>query len=131
MPRTRLLCLTLALPLAAMLVACKTVPRDQLAAADYGPAPHGYQMQIKQYFGVNEYEYAGFVKPDWRFEKPYRAALLPEDATDWQFGHAVDMTFNRKRRYQGYAYNEKHTFFFNNSGRMHHLRSGDTLRAAE
>jgi len=38
------------------------------------------------------------------------------------------MKFNRKRRYYGYDYNDKHSFFFTDTT-MHHVERGDKLRA--
>ena len=100
---------------ALILVACNSAPKPSLGDASYGPEPS------------NEYNYAGWVKPEWRFEKPYRAAMRAKNESEWSYGHAVKMRFNRKQRYYGYSYNEKHTFFFTGS-KMHRVKPGDRLR---
>ncbi len=110
---------------------CASVPKEQLAAAEFGEPPRGYELRIKGYFGVDELSYAGWVTPDWRFGEPYRAALRRRHADDWAFGHAVDVRFNRKRDLQGYAYNERHRFFFGPDQSMHDVERGDRLVEVE
>lgn len=109
---------------------CQTVPKEQLAHADHGKFPAAYQHRIKQFFNVNEHEYAGYIKPDWRFEEPFKAAFKESKSETWRFGYGVEMRFNRKRELQGYAPNERHVFFFHEND-MWPVNLGDTLRKIE
>ncbi len=109
---------------------CQSVPREQLANADYGKFPAAYQERIKQFFNVKEHEYAGYIKPDWRFEQPFKAAFKESKSETWRFGYGVEMRFNHKRELQGYAPNERHVFFFHEN-QMWPVNSGDLLRKTE
>lgn len=109
---------------------CESVPQEKAGNADFGAFPAAYQQRIKQYFNVNESEYAGYIKPDWRFEQPFKATFKESKSETWRHGYGVEMRFNRKRELQGYAPNERHVFFFHDN-QMWPVNMGDKLRKAE
>lgn len=114
----------------ALQFGCESVPKDEMANADYGKFPAAYQQRIKQFFNVKEHEYAGYIKPDWRFEEPFKAAFKESKSETWRFGYGVEMRFNRKRELQGYAPNERHVFFLHEN-QLWPVNAGDVLRKAQ
>ena len=128
---SRVMTMTALAAVVFLLTACgKSVPKELLADADFGEPPLGYEQRVKGHFRVNELEYAHWAKPDWRIQEPFKAAFQKKGSETWHFGYGVNMKFNRKRELQGYAFNEKHRFFFQGQS-MTYVNRGDTLQSVE